>query len=62
MNSPIFSTPPIFWIFSSICKHASFAPPCAGPHKQATPAAMAANGLVPEEPAKRTVEVEAFCS
>ena len=47
---------------SSICKQASFAPPCAGPHKQATPAAIAANGFAPEEPAKRTVEVEAFCS
>ncbi len=26
------------------------------------PAAMQANGLAPEEPASRTVEVEAFCS
>jgi hypothetical protein len=26
------------------------------------PAAMQANGLAPEEPARRTVEVEAFCS
>src|SRR6516165_2279780 len=41
---------------------ASLAPPCAGPHRQAMPAAMQANGLAPEEPAMRTVEVEAFCS
>src|SRR6202012_4078768 len=41
---------------------ASLAPPCAGPHRQAIPAAMHANGLAPEEPAMRTVEVEAFCS
>src|SRR5213076_2151843 len=33
-----------------------------GPHRQATPAAMQAKGLAPEEPASRTVEVEAFCS
>src|ERR1700761_68560 len=26
------------------------------------PAAIQANGLAPEEPARRTVEVEAFCS
>ena len=26
------------------------------------PAAMQANGLAPDEPASRTVEVEAFCS
>jgi hypothetical protein len=26
------------------------------------PAAMHANGLAPDEPASRTVEVEAFCS
>ena len=43
-------------------RQASFAPPCAGPHRQATPAAIAANGLVPDEPHRRTVEVEAFCS
>ena len=41
---------------------ASLAPPWAGPHRQAMPAAMQANGLAPEEPARRTVEVEAFCS
>src|SRR6202012_4559228 len=41
---------------------ASLAPPCAGPQRQAMPAAMQANGLAPEEPAIRTVEVEAFCS
>ena len=26
------------------------------------PAAMQANGLAPDEPARRTVEVDAFCS
>ena len=62
MNSPIFSTPPIFCTSSSMFSAASLAPPCAGPHRQATPAAMAANGLVPDEPHSRTVEVEAFCS
>src|SRR6201997_3315804 len=41
---------------------ASLAPPCAGPQRQAMPAAMQANGLAPDEPAMRTVEVEAFCS
>src|SRR3979411_127351 len=41
---------------------ASLAPPCPGPHRQAMPAAIQANGLAPEEPAMRTVEVEAFCS
>ena len=49
-------------ISSSILSAASLAPPCAGPHRQAMPAAMQANGLAPEEPARRTVEVEAFCS
>ncbi len=43
-------------------RQASLAPPWAGPHRQATPAAMAANGFVPELPHRRTVEVEAFCS
>ena len=62
MNSPIFSTPPAFWMSYSMFSAASLAPPWAGPHRQATPAAIAANGLVPEEPHRRTVEVEAFCS
>ena len=39
-----------------------FAVPCAGPHRQAMPAATQANGLAPEEQARRTVLVEAFCS
>ena len=53
------STVPIsFSIFSA----ASLAPPCAGPHSEAMPAAMQANGLAPDEPASRTVEVDAFCS
>ncbi len=54
--------PPLAWMSSSMFRQASLAPPWAGPHRQATPAAMAANGLVPDEPHRRTVEVEAFCS
>ncbi len=49
-------------ISSSIFSAASLAPPCAGPHSEAIPAAIQANGFAPEEPAVRTVEVEAFCS
>ena len=40
----------------------SLAPPCAGPHSEATPAATQAKGFAPDEPAIFTVEVEAFCS
>ena len=47
---------------SSIASTASFAPPCAGPHRADTPAEIAAYGLVPVLPARRTVEVLAFCS
>src|SRR4029453_1405308 len=47
MNSPIFSTPPICCTSSSMFSAASLAPPCAGPQRQATPAAMAADGVVP---------------
>jgi hypothetical protein len=46
----------------NILNAASLAPPCAGPHKHATPAAMQANGFAPDEPASRTVEVDGFCS
>ena len=49
-------------ISRSISRHASLAPPCAGPQRQATPAAMQAKGVALELPASRTVEVEAFCS
>src|SRR6201987_116080 len=59
MKSGILSTVPIP---ASIASAASLAPQCAGPHRQAMPAAMQANGLAPEEPAIRTVEVDAFCS
>ena len=59
MYSGIFLTSPIS---SSIFITASFAPPCAGPHKDAIPAAIQANGLAPDEPASLTVEVDAFCS
>ena len=59
MNSGMRSTVPIS---CSMLSAASLAPPCAGPQRQAMPAAMQANGLAPDEPASRTVEVEAFCS
>src|SRR5207302_10370149 len=59
MKSGILSTEPIS---DSIASAASLAPPCAGPHRQAMPAAIQAKGLATEEPAIRTVEVEAFCS
>ena len=49
-------------ISSNMFITASFAPPCAGPHNDAIPEAMHANGFAPEDPAKRTVEVDAFCS
>ena len=59
MNSGIFPAVPISL---SMFSASSLAPPCAGPHRQAMPAAIQANGLAPDEPARRTVEVEAFCS
>jgi citrate synthase len=34
---------------------ASLAPPCAGPPRQAIPAAMQAKGFAPDDPASRTV-------
>eukprot|EP00443_Scrippsiella_acuminata_P094175 CAMPEP_0115547950 /NCGR_PEP_ID=MMETSP0271-20121206/93915_1 /TAXON_ID=71861 /ORGANISM="Scrippsiella trochoidea, Strain CCMP3099" /LENGTH=129 /DNA_ID=CAMNT_0002981407 /DNA_START=790 /DNA_END=1180 /DNA_ORIENTATION=- len=49
-------------IASNIAITASFAPPCAGPQREATPAAIQAYGFACELPAMRTVEVEAFCS
>ena len=49
-------------ISPSMFSTASFAPPWEGPHSAAMPAAMAEYGLVPVEPASRTVEVDAFCS
>src|SRR5574337_1536287 len=49
-------------LLPSMASTASLAPPCAGPHSEAMPAAMQANGLAPVEPARRTVDVEAFCS
>jgi hypothetical protein len=55
----MFSTVPIS---SSISRASWLAPPCDGPQRQAMPAAMQANGCAPDEPARRTVEVEAFCS
>src|SRR6201988_4895170 len=59
MKSGILSTEPMS---ERLASAASLAPPWAGPHRQAMPAAMQANGLAPDEPAMRTVEVEAFCS
>ena len=58
-NCLIFFTWPIS---ASIFSTASFAPPCAGPHRLAMPAAIQANGLAPVDPASRTVLVDAFCS
>ena len=49
-------------ISSSMWITASLAPPCAGPHSEAMPAATLANGLARELDASRTVEVLAFCS
>ena len=43
-------------------KHASFAPPCEGPQRHAIPDAIQAYGFAPDEPARRTVDVDAFCS
>ena len=54
----MFSTLPMSM---SMRRHASLAPPWAGPHSDDTPAAMQAKGLACEEPAVRTVLVEAFC-
>ena len=48
-------------ISSSIRMLDSFAPPCIGPHSDASPAATQANKFAPEEPAARTVVVEAHC-
>src|SRR6266581_2219964 len=59
MNSGMFFLLPIL---ASIFSTASLAPPCAGPHSEAMPAAIQANGLAPLDPALRTVAVEAFCS
>ena len=47
MKAGMFFTSPIS---VSIFSAASLAPPWAGPHRQAMPAAMQANGLAPEEP------------
>ena len=49
-------------ICSNMRSTASLAPPCAGPHSEATPAAMHANGFACDDPAIRTVDVLAFCS
>src|SRR5579883_1941044 len=46
---------------SSMRNTASLAPPCNGPHSEAIPAAMLANGFAWLEPTPRTVDVDAFC-
>ena len=46
----------------SIRSAASLAPPWAGPHSDAIPAAMHANGFACDADAIRTVDVRAFCS
>src|SRR4051794_41848877 len=58
MKSGILSTVPMS---DSIASAASLAPPWAGPHRQAMPAAIQANGLAPEEPAGGTAEGGGFC-
>jgi folate-dependent phosphoribosylglycinamide formyltransferase PurN len=59
MNSGILSTVPM----SAEHRERGFVGAAMGrAHRQAMPAAIQANGLAPEEPAIRTVEVEAFCS
>src|SRR4029078_6608349 len=59
MYSGMRSTEPISF---NIISTASLAPPCTVPHREAMPAEMQAYGLAPDEPARRTVEVEALCS
>ena len=49
-------------IIRSMFTTASLAPPWDGPQRAPTPAEMAANGLANDDPANRTVEVDAFCS
>jgi len=49
-------------ISSNIFRHASFAPPWAGPHRLAIPADMQANGFAMLEPVSLTVDVDAFYS
>src|SRR5207244_1261259 len=53
------ATVPISFNISST---ASVAPPCTGPHRQAIPAEMQAYGFAPDDPARRTVAVDALCS
>ena len=53
----MFSTLPMS---SSMRRQASLAPPWAGPQSDETPAAMQAKGLACDDPAVRTVLVEAF--
>ena len=54
--------PPSCLICSNISITAWFAPPCNGPQRAATPAAMLEYKLACEEPTIFTVEVEQFCS
>ena len=53
---------PSSWIRFSISSTAWFAPPCRGPNSALIPAEIEANMLACEEPTRRTVEVEQFCS
>ena len=54
--------PPSAWISSSISITAWFAPPWRRPQRAETPEDILANKPASEEPTKRTVEVEQFCS
>src|SRR6185312_8638289 len=57
MYSGMRATVPISFNISST---PSLAPPCTGPHRQAMPAEMQAYGLAPDDPARRTVAVDAL--
>ena len=54
--------PPSAFISSSISITAWLAPPCRRPHRAETPDEILAKSPASDEPTKRTVEVEQFCS
>src|SRR5687768_2071932 len=59
MKDGTFLTLPISLIMRRTC---SFAPPCSGPNRAATPADTAENGSTCDDPTARTALVEQFCS
>src|SRR4029079_11438574 len=62
ISTYFFTFEPSRRICSSICTHASLAPPWSGPHKALIPAEIDANKFASDEPTIRTVEVLQFCS